>query len=133
MSIVKIEGTNVYKTSLAPNIDIKEFLANNKDYIETDLIIDSNNVYVYKNGIIKIDFEATKERKIILNKEKASFLLPLTDYLILADDPISMNQEERMSVIEYRALLRKVSDILPFMPDFLELRANNKIYRKKVI
>lgn len=110
MNLVKIEiedGSKVvYLTTLNPDLNEEEFLLENTDYFYTNIEINPDFHYEFKNGIVELNQEKTNIKISKINKEIIEDLLRKTDKYMLVDNPFNITSEQLAVLTTYRQELR---------------------------
>jgi len=125
MKIINVGKDNIISFVSIPreNEDSqKAFVKENENMILTDYKFERGKRYLYIDNKIVEDkiFNNLKSKKMI--KSKINKILSDTDFIILADNPLDLDEESINKVIEFRKNLRiakKTLDI-PEIPDFLK-------------
>ena len=111
MNLVKKEieqdGTeSVYLTTLNPYLNEQEFLLENTDYFYTELEINPDFHYDFKDGLVILNQEKTNIKISKINKEIIEDLLRKTDKYMLVDNPFNITIEQIEVLTKYRQDLR---------------------------
>ena len=110
MNLVKIEiedGSKVvYLTTLNPDLNEEEFLSENTDYFYTNIEINPDFHYEFKNGIVELNQEKTNIKISKINKEIIEDLLRKTDKYMLVDNPFNITSDQLAVLTTYRQELR---------------------------
>ena len=128
MNLVKIEVEDgskvVYLTTLNPDLNEEEFLKDNEEYFYTNIDINPDFHYEFKNGIVELNQEKTNIKISKINKEIIEDLLRKTDKYMLVDNPFNITSEQIKILTKYRQDLRDLfySELalnIPIKPYFI--------------
>ena len=128
MNLVKIEVEDgskvVYLTTLNPDLNEEEFLKDNEEYFYTNIEINPDFHYEFKNGIVELNQEKTNIKISKINKEIIEDLLRKTDKYMLVDNPFNITIEQIEVLTKYRQDLRDLfySELalnIPIKPYFI--------------
>ena len=110
MNLVKIEiedGSKVvYLTTLNPSLNEEEFLKDNEEYFYTNIEINPEFHYEFKNGVVELNQEKTNIKVSKINKEIIEDLLRKTDKYMLVDNPFNITSDQLVVLTAYRQELR---------------------------
>ncbi len=111
MNLVKKEieqdGTeSVYLTTLNPDLNEAEFLSANEDYFYTNIEINPDYHYDFKDGIVELNQEKTNIKVSNINKQLIEYLLQKTDKYMLVDNPFNITSDQIEVLTKYRQDLR---------------------------
>lgn len=111
MNLVKKEieqdGTeSVYLTTLNQDLNEEEFLSANEDYFYTNIEINPDYHYDFKDGIVELNQEKTNIKVSNINKQLIEYLLQKTDKYMLVDNPFNITSDQIEVLTKYRQDLR---------------------------